>query len=116
MVRAADSDSGQLLIDQILSHVCEQYRLPVETVKPMLSNFVSVIQNHMNSLAAIVDSDDLSDIARKGHALKGALLNMGLTEAAAIAENVERAAGDGRRDLDYAVLWQQMQKMLEEIL
>ncbi len=106
----------QPLLDKILGHVCKQYRLKEDQVIPMLQSFISVLQGHMGSLEAALATGDIVEIGRKGHALKGALLNLGLFDIAILAESIESAAKNGGRNVNYTELVGRIQVMLGSIL
>ncbi len=104
------------LSDRVICHVREQYGIPMEKVLTMLPTFITVLQNHMRSLEQVLEESDLEAIGKAGHGLKGALLNLGLTEFAALAERIEKEGKAGNQDTDYGGLAAALREKLEEIL
>ena len=53
-------------------------------------------------LAALAAAGDLDGLGRAGHAVKGALLNIGLADLAAAAHTIELQCKQGVGDFDYS--------------
>lgn len=104
------------LSDRILSHLCEHYPLSVDKVTTMLPTFIRVLRQHMENMKKALETGDPVTVGKIGHTLKGALLNLGLAELAAIAENIETEGKAANHLIDYADLVEQLQEGLKEIV
>jgi HPt (histidine-containing phosphotransfer) domain-containing protein len=66
----------------------------------MIPVFINTLRSHIDRLAGLAASGDLQQLNRASHAVKGALLNMGLADLAQTAFIIEKQclAGDGTFD------------------
>ena len=93
---ASPSRSQETLMDRtaylqvIEQHLKSAYLLSEEKTAAMIPVFLKTLVSHVDQLAAIAASGDLEQLARSSHAIKGALLNMGLTDLAATAFTLEK--------------------------
>ncbi len=100
------------LLEQIKGHVCTHFELGEEAVDNMLPVFFSTLQNHMKNLEKAIAGDDLAITAKAGHTLKGALLNLGLDEIAAVAKIIEEEGRAGNEDAEYLQMFEQLRAKL----
>ena len=82
----------------------------------MLPTFLTTLQSHIDDLENSLDVSETLTIAKAGHKLKGALLNLGLDDSAAIAKRIELEGKADNQDVDYAELVRQLKEKLNEIL
>lgn len=66
-----------------------------ELARELLSIFIEELPGKLQMLAQAVTRGDLSEARILSHALKGALLNISVTQAAVKAANLEQTARDG---------------------
>jgi len=104
------------LSERVAVHIRDQYQLPADKIAEMLPTFLSILQNHMRNLEDTLATGDVQAIGSAGHALKGALLNLGLAEIAVFAMRIEVEGMAGSHDADYADLLAQLKSHLKEIL
>ncbi|MBU1138456.1 MAG: Hpt domain-containing protein [Proteobacteria bacterium] len=87
-----------------------------DTVDAMLPAFLTTLQNHMQNLEDALALNDPATLGRLGHALKGALLNLGLDDLADIAHTIEIEGKSGSSDADYASMVIRLKVKMAEIL
>lgn len=81
---------GQTYRQTIRDHLATAYLLTEEKIDAVLPAFLDTLLTHMQRLEKNLEEDDLELLARSGHVLKGALLNLGLHELAEMAHAIER--------------------------
>jgi HPt (histidine-containing phosphotransfer) domain-containing protein len=108
--------SSSSLLEQIKGYVCTHFELGEDAVDTMLPVFFSTLQNHMKALENAIAGDDLTVTSKAGHTLKGALLNLGLDETAAVAKTIEDEGRAGNCDAEYLKMLEQLREKLAEIL
>lgn len=101
---------------QIQEYLCERFSLPAEQVAQMMPGFMTALCEHMENLEAALGSGDLLAIGKAGHTLKGALLNLGLAEAADLAMEIEIKGKSGDSQTDYSGLVASLHKLIEPVL
>lgn len=79
----------------------------------MLPVFFTTLMEHMASLEMVQESGDLEQLGKTGHMIKGALLNLGLSELSQKAYAIEKNAKEGNTSTDYKSLIKDLQ---EEIM
>ena len=72
----------------------------------MLAAAILSITDNLAKARAALDTEDLSALARATHTLKGTLLQCGLDELAAQAEEIHHEARDSRMSLSGSLLEQ----------
>jgi HPt (histidine-containing phosphotransfer) domain-containing protein len=77
--------------DQIMrEHLRESYLLSDARIDEMLPRFVSTLKKLMVDLEKQAGENDLTGLMHTGHAMKGALLNLGLQQLAQKAFRLEK--------------------------
>ena len=85
-------------LDTIKQHLQTAYLLSEERSEVMIPVFLATLRSHMNRLAELATEGDMELLGRTAHAVKGALLNIGLADLAEAAHAIERhckASADG---------------------
>ncbi len=82
----------------------------------MMPAFLTTLQDHMQNLEDALGAGDPETLGRLGHALKGALLNLGLDDMADIAHIIESEGRSGSREADFAGMVTRLKEKLAEIL
>lgn len=103
-------------LDIIRNYLSSRFQFPDEQVDQMLPSFILTLGKHMDGLESALQQGDLTDLGRKGHTMKGALLNLGLHEYADIALEIEVNGRDGKESVDYASLVQRLRDCLKPLL
>ncbi len=96
--------STQLRIDQIKLYLCDQFQLSPEQVGEMLPIFIVTLSSHMQNMERLLRENDLMALGKAGHTMKGALLNLGLSDCAQLAMQIEEKGKAGDPYTDYAAL------------
>lgn len=82
-------------IEAIRNHLRTAYLMSEEKIDAMLPRYLASLQEMMGKLERAVRSGSLAETGRAGHALKGALLNLGLQDLAQKAYAIELAGKAG---------------------
>lgn len=72
------------------THLSTAYLLPEERIDTVLPRFLESLETLMLKLERAAETETEHALSRAGHAIKGALLNLGLTELAATAFLLEQ--------------------------
>jgi HPt (histidine-containing phosphotransfer) domain-containing protein len=105
----------EMSVEKIKLHLAEQFHLPVAQVEELLPNFISALASHMEHLQVAVQSGDLEVVSKAGHMIKGAFLNLGLKECAAIAQTIEEKGKAGETATDYLELVEELRVQTESL-
>jgi len=93
----------------IKQHLKTAYLLSDEKTEAMIPVFATTLRSHANRLAELAAAGDMEQLGRACHAVKGALLNMGLAELAQTAQTIEQHCKNGNRTLDFLPLITELQ-------
>jgi len=85
----------------IKQHLTTAYLLSDEKTATMIPVFANTLRSHADRLAELAASGDLQQLNRASHAVKGALLNMGLADLAQTAHTLEQQCRAGDDTFDY---------------
>ena len=103
MKTTTDNESGleSGLGSRVLQHLMKEYELDQASAQEILDMYRNSLQEGMDALESALTANDLAAVERQAHAVKGALLNIGLDKQAEIAKTMEFSA---RKDeaCDYA--------------
>lgn len=106
----------QQKINRIKEHLAEQFHLPAEQIDMLMPSFITTLQTHMASLRQALDGDNPQVIGELGHTIKGAFLNLGLDQCAAIALQIEHQGKAGDRLTNYRQLYNELHNTLRPII
>jgi histidine phosphotransfer protein HptB len=95
-------------------HLKTAYLLSDEKTTIMIPVFVRTLRSHMDRLAELAADNDMEQLSRASHAVKGALLNVGLTDLAQTAHTIEKQCKDGNRTLDYQAMITELQHTIAQ--
>lgn len=96
-------------LETMRQHLKTAYLLSDEKIATMIPVFISTLRTHVDRLAELAAGGDLQQLSRASHAVKGALLNMGLTDLAQTAQTLEKQCKSEDCTLDYRALIAQLQ-------
>ncbi|WP_448875083.1 Hpt domain-containing protein [Desulfobulbus propionicus] len=82
-------------LGRIRNHLQTAYLLSEEKIETMMPIFLATLHAHMNRLAELAANGDLDQLGQASHAVKGALLNIGLHELAETAYAIEKQCKTG---------------------
>lgn len=100
----------------IKEHLVRQFNLTPEQIERMLPSFLETIASHLDGLEGALAENDPLHISRAGHTIKGAFLNLGLDDCAAIARQIEERGKADDRVTDYLQLVNQLRALLAPLL
>ena len=103
---------GQTYRQTIREHLGSAYLLPDDKIDSVLPAFLDTLLTHMLRLEKNLVDNDLELLAKSGHVLKGALLNLGLHELADMAHAIEECCATPQAVTE---LPQQVARLKEEI-
>ncbi len=103
-------------LETIKDHLERQYHLSLEQVEQMLPSFIQTLDSHMGDLREAWAREDLLNLGRAGHTIKGAFLNLGLDECAEIAFRIEKSGKAGDASEDYEELIRQLSLKVGPVL
>ncbi len=90
-------------------HLKTAYLLSDEKTATMIPVFVNTLRTHVDRLAELAACGDLQQLSRTSHAVKGALLNIGLADLAETAYTLEKQCKAEDCDFDYRALITELQ-------
>lgn len=102
-------------VEEIKKYLSEQFHLPLKQVETMMPSFITALNSHMDTLEKAVGENDLAQMGRAGHTIKGAFLNLGLLECADIALDIEESAKSGNSSVDYRSKLDVLHRHLEPV-
>ena len=85
-------------------HLQTAYLLSEEKTETMIPVFVNTLRSHMDRLAELAADGDMEQLSRASHAVKGALLNIGLSELAETAQTIEQQCKNGNSPLNFQAM------------
>lgn len=104
------------LLAQIKTHLGNQFHLTPEQIDNMLPSFMVALRGHMENLEAAQREGEIAQIARASHTIKGALLNLGLTDCAELALKIEQQAKTEADTQKFPEIIQQIRNLLSPLL
>lgn len=116
-MKIADSQlPPKVTTDGLRNHFKTTYKLAEEQVDIMLVSSVKSLTTSFSALYEALEKDDeFEEVFRLAHNLKGLLLNMGESQWAELARNLEMAA-TAKEKLDYHSLVREIQSGVADIL
>lgn len=90
-------------------HLQTAYLLSEEKTETMIPVFVNTLRSHMDRLAELAADGDMEQLSRASHAVKGALLNIGLLDLAQTASAIEKQCKNGACRDNYQELITELQ-------
>ncbi len=101
---------------RIKEYLGHQFNLPEDQVERMLPEFKRTLSGHMENLERVYHQQCLDDLAKAAHTIKGAFLNLGLTDCAALAMKIEEGAIHKDESMDYGALITDMGVIVDNII
>lgn len=103
-------------LETIREHLRTAYHLSDEKIDAVLPRFLSTLCTWMTKLEKLADDgNSREDISRAGHALKGALLNLGLMNLADKAFQVEQFDKQTGRNIEHKKIIAELKDEITEI-
>jgi HPt (histidine-containing phosphotransfer) domain-containing protein len=95
-------------LHRVKQHLQTAYLLNEERAEAMIPVFITTLRGHMDRLAELAAEGDLEQLGRASHAVKGALLNIGLSELAETASTLEQQCKTGTLAHDHQAMIAQL--------
>ena len=108
--------NGTMSVEEIKKYLSEQFHLPVDQVETMMPSFLSTLGMHMENLEEALNKNNLMQVGKAGHTIKGAFLNLGLNECAQIARDIEECGKAEDAAIDYRSKIDLLHHHLKDIL
>ncbi len=86
---------AQLYLKTVKEHLRTAYLLNEEKIESMIPVFLATLRSHMNHLADLAATGETAQLGQTSHAVKGALLNIGLLDLAETASTIEKMCKSG---------------------
>ena len=102
--------------DTIRAHMKSQFGLSKAQVDALLPSFMNTLAGYLRELGSHFSAGDQDGVGRVAHTTKGALLNLGLNDQAALAKEIERGAKAGAPLVDLESDFKEMKAGLESLL
>jgi HPt (histidine-containing phosphotransfer) domain-containing protein len=102
--------------EEIKEYLSQQFNLPRDQIELMLPDFVAALRLHMENLETALAANDLVLLAKAGHTIKGAFLNLGMEECAAIALQIEVDGKRGGHSTNFRKLIEELQFIVRPCL
>ncbi|GBE12213.1 Hpt domain protein [bacterium BMS3Bbin14] len=101
----------------IRDHLKSAYLLSDEKIDALLPGFLETLRSHLEDLEHVLNGGDVKAMNRRaGHTIKGALLNLGLKDLAAIALAIEKSCLDRKGRVEHAILVGKLKAEIEKII
>ena len=101
---------------KITKHLRSAYLLSDEKIEAVLPRFLRTIQILMSEIEDLSMTDKHEELSRTGHAMKGALLNLGLHDLATKALNIERHQEMNDVDCDCGKLVNELKQEIKKLV
>ncbi len=101
---------------EIKAYLAEQFNLPAEQIETLLPSFIATLETHMKNLENGLTENRPAVMGALGHTIKGAFLNLGLTDCARIALDIEQRGKAGDHRADYKQLVSELRRKIAPIL
>ncbi len=112
---ATDTSPPGDLMERIKVHLRSAFNLPDDKVATMLPTFLVTLQGHMGKIEELFATADLVELGKAAHTMKGALLNLGLQDMAAIAHTIELRGKAQDSGADFAALVRELRLGIDTI-
>jgi HPt (histidine-containing phosphotransfer) domain-containing protein len=96
-------------LDLVKTHLKTAYLLNDEKIMTMVPVLLGTLRTHIDQLAQLAANGETEQLGRASHAIKGALLNMGLADLAEIAATLEKHYKNGNTSIDNQALIMELQ-------
>ncbi|PIE64322.1 MAG: hypothetical protein CSA26_08745 [Desulfobacterales bacterium] len=101
---------------ELKSYLFSRFNLSDEQMNRMLPELFATLGRHMTNLEEKLKEGDLEQLGRAGHTMKGALLNLGLSQCAEIAYQIEIKGKSGAVDADFTGMVDSMRRLIDNYL
>ena len=107
---------GEQKREMIRGHLRRQFGLTDEQIDSMLPSFLHTLAGYMEELETAFAAGDREVVGRVSHTTKGALLNLGLDDQAALAKDIELRTRAGDNLMELKSTFKSLQDGLDQLL
>jgi HPt (histidine-containing phosphotransfer) domain-containing protein len=100
---------GAAYLITVKQHLKTAYLLSEEKIETMIPIFLATLHTHVNRLADLAANGDTEQLGQASHAVKGALLNIGLLDLAETAYAIEKQCKNGACPANYQAMIAELQ-------
>ena len=109
-------EQGITYKQRIRTHLHTAYLLPEDRIDALLPRYLASLRDLMHTLDHTAETSSSEETSRAGHALKGALLTLGLTDLAEKAYIIEQKCKSGGRATECAGLISELKEEIAGIV
>jgi len=109
-------DACEGCMERIFDMLSRQYELDRDEALPLVQSLFETLTEHRSGLEAAVENGDGTGIGHHAHAMKGVLLNMGLTPEGLTAKELEDQARSGAGAADLRAPAEALMRLADGIL
>ena len=102
--------------EMIRAHIRHQFGLADEQIEELLPSFLGTLSTYMEELETAFAEDDREAVGRVSHTTKGALLNLGLHDQAALAKEIELRSRAGENLMEVKSTFKSLRAGLDQLL
>lgn len=115
-IHLVEQGMAEKIKDTIRAHMRSQFGLSEAQIDAMLPSFMNTLAGYLRELGSHFSAGDQDGVSRVAHTTKGALLNLGLNDQAALAKEIEQGAKAGAPLVDLEPDFKEMRAGLESLL
>jgi len=101
--------TGEEYTQSISDHLHKAYMLSDEKIQEVMPRFLDTLLIHLENMQPPLEANNLAELGKAGHTLKGALLNLGLLDLADIAYSIEKRCNAEDETTDYQAMVKKLQ-------
>ena len=107
---------GEQKKEMIRAHIRRQFGLADEQIEELLPSFLDTLATYMEELETAFAAADREAVGRVSHTTKGALLNLGLHDQAALAKDIELRTRAGENLMELKSIFKSLKTGLEQLV
>ena len=108
--------AGEQIRQLIRTHIRQQFGLADEQIDTLLPSFLQALADYLEELEKVFAAGDREAVGRVSHTTKGALLNLGLHDQAALAKEIELRTRAGEELMELQITFERLKTGLDKLL
>jgi histidine phosphotransfer protein HptB len=104
------------LNEQVREYLRRRFGLPDEQIDVMMPDFKKTLAQHLSVLISAQHQGDVVGLKEAAHTMKGALLNLGFSDSAQLAQKIEKESVAGNTVIDCSLLISDIEKAVNEFI
>ena len=97
-----------------LQDIADKLDFDLEDVEMLMEVFIETVNESLESLKNAIDANNLEDIYRSSHAIKGSAANLTLTNIAEIAKDIEEQSRNNN-NINYLEKYKSLKVLISEL-